>query len=356
MNARARWSRAVLLALSSAVGASCINFTTQRWPKPMSGPVRNLPPGDQASHPVGPEEATVLRHADPVSYRPANTLSGIPMAFYDKTKRLNAGGSVVVAPGGLAEVVWPDGSSVSMSGYGIGWITSPSRGEPLFELQEVTRARIQLGKPGAVRLVGGALLRGVSGPYHVERLVQNTLLVHNQSKGALFVEYREAVFELGPGQAVELPLLSQGGAPIDRDGAYRSVAQSVALELRGDLQAFEEENGTTVVRQEHSRVGPGLEGLTAERSIRTQGVTVHIEDGEWVRLNPRLSQPRQRARDASNLEPVATDAPSDAELEPAPAPAPAPGNPAGNPAGSPPSPPSPPPAGSNVPGAVKRAC
>ncbi len=282
--------RAIAALACLCVCASCVNFTTQRWPKPMRAAGRDLPPGDQALHPAGPEEVTLLRHADPVSYRPAETLSGIPMAFYDKTRRLTAGGSVVVAPGGLAEIVWPDGSSISLSSYGIGWVTSPSRGEPLFEFQEVTRARISLRKAGAVRLVGGAILRGASGPYHLERQVDDTLRVHNQSKGLLFVEFREAQFELGPGQALDLPLLGVGGAPVDSEAGFRRASTPIALDLRGDLQVLEDPNGSIVVRSGIAPDEPGLEGLQDEREIRTQGVRIRLEAGEQARLKPFLGR------------------------------------------------------------------
>ena len=302
-------SRACAFALGLLVCSSCVNFTTQRWPKPMRSAGRDLPSGDRALHPLGPEEVTLLRHADPVSYRPADTLSGIPMAFYDKTKRLTAGGSVVVAPGGLAEVVWPDGGSVTLSGYGIGWVTSPSRGEPLFEFQEVTRARVFLRKAGAVRLVGGAILRGASGPYHLERQVDDTLRVHNQSKGTLFVEFREAQFELGPGQALDLPLLGSGGQPVDGDAGFRRASTPIALELRGDLQVLEEGNGVVLVRSDAGAQAPGLEGLMDEREIRTQGIKIRLEAGEQARLKPtfgRSASASQASASVPSLAPLGT--------------------------------------------------
>jgi hypothetical protein len=216
-------SRGALLALGlfATLGATlgslagCVKVTTQRWPGPMDPEVRPLPPGDSKSHLQGPEEVVVLRHADPVRVRPAGTNSGRPLAFYDKLTRLSAGSQVVVAAGGRAEILWPEGSTVMLYDNAVAWIGSPSRGEEILDLSRVERARIMLRPEDRVRLVGGAVLYGEGGPYTLHLLSPGTLAVHNQSKGSTSVAFREEVFLLGPGQRVVLPLLSAGGRPIE---------------------------------------------------------------------------------------------------------------------------------------------
>lgn len=313
--------------LAALCAGGCLNLSTQRWPGPMRAASKSLPAGDAVEHAAGPEEVTLLRHADPVSYRPAGTLSGIPMAFFDKTQRLTAGGAVIVAPGGLAEVVWSDGSSISLSGYGIGWVASPSRGEPLFELQEVTRARIALGKPGQVRLVGGSILRGSSGPYLLERQTQNTLLVHNQSKGNVFLEYRDTSFELGPGQVLELPLLEHGAAPLAVDPQLRKDPRWNDVWFSGGVELSPEGQGA--FRAQLRAPAGALAELQAESELVARGVRLRLEPLASARFAP-LTTSAPDAADGTGPKPRAAppepspQGPAPAPpTQPAPAPAPA---------------------------------
>ena len=111
------WNWALALALSLAPG--CVWWRdAQRWPGPMRATVEPLPPGDLAYHPPGPEEVSLIRHADQVQVRPAGALQGHPLSFYDKKVRLKAGGAAIVAPGGRAEILWPEGSSIVLFGRG----------------------------------------------------------------------------------------------------------------------------------------------------------------------------------------------------------------------------------------------
>lgn len=239
-------ARAALLALGlvaslgAALGAlsGCVKVTTQRWPGPMEPEVRPLPPGDSKSHLPGPEEVVVLRHADPVRVRPPGTNSGRPLAFYDKLTRLSAGGQVVVAAGGRAEILWPQGSTVMLYDNAVAWIGSPSRGEEILDLSRVDRARIMLRPEDRVRLVGGSVLYGEGGPYVLNLLSPGTLAVHNQSKGSASVAFREEVFLLGPGQRVVLPLLSAGGRPIETTaGVQRLQGPGFSVGAVGEVES-----------------------------------------------------------------------------------------------------------------------
>ena len=263
------------LGLAAALPAGCIDMDTQKWPGPMEARVDPLPPGDSQQHPPGPEEVTVLRHADPVQVRPVGAMSGIPLAFFHKKVRLTAGGQVIVSAGGRAEILWPGGSSIVIFGSGVGWIGSPSRGDPMFDFSDVERARLLLREGDQVRLVGGALLTGPSGPYLLERSAAGTLSVHNQSKGRLAVAFRDESFELGPGQQVLLPLLSAGGVPIEPDLALQRISgEGFTVHVNGDFELLPDE---TAVRL-RARAGP------AERVVRGLGVAVRLAPGEEVRF------------------------------------------------------------------------
>jgi hypothetical protein len=212
-----KWLQAALLATLSLGTSACFFPNTQRWPPPMGGDFAKLPKGDGTTRKEGPEEVTVLRHADPVRVRPPGALSGQPLSFYDKRMRMSAGSSVIVSPGGRAEVIWPSSASIVMFGQGVAWIGSTGRGEPMFDFQELDRARLDLREGDRVRLMGGAELSGTSGPYVVERKRDRNLEIVNQSKGELHVAFREELFTLAPGQKVVLPLLTDGGDPIAPD-------------------------------------------------------------------------------------------------------------------------------------------
>jgi len=251
----------------------CLGMRTQLWPEPMVGPAaEQLPPGDSAARQPGPEEVSVMRHADPVRIRPAGALAGYPLSFVEKRARLTAGGSVLVAPGGRAEVLWPSGSSIVMFGLGIGWIGSPSRGEPLFEFQDVDSARLELMPGDSVELLGGSILSGNSGPYMLDRYGDETLRVRNQSKGRLQVAFREEVFDLDPGQSLLLPLISDGGAPRSPDlGLQRVSGPGFAVHVRGPVEVQPDATGVRV---------RALANQPGERYLRGLGVGVRLGEGE----------------------------------------------------------------------------
>lgn len=265
---------AALAALAALVCAACLSDGVQRWPGPMRATANPLPPGDTALHRPGPEEVTVIRHADPVQIRPAGALSGRPMEFFDKRAQLNAGGAVIVAPGGRAEVLWPSGASVVVLGESVAWIGSPSRGEAVLQFDELDRARLDLREGDSVRLLGGALLSGAGGPYVVEHTVDGVVSVHNQGKDAVAIAFREELFQLSPGQAVRIPLLSSGGAPfVDDPSLRRFEGESFGVRVAGEL-ACEEQDGAIAVA--------APEGVAGE--ARALGVRVNLAAGDRVRF------------------------------------------------------------------------
>lgn len=277
-------------ALAVLALQGCLVTRTQLWPAPMGGPDPSLlPPGDAERHRAGPEEVSVLRHSDPVRVRPAGALAGHPLAFFEKRARLTAGGSVIVAPGGRAEVLWPSGSSVVLLGECIGWVGSPSRGEPLFEFQELDSARLDLEPGDRVRLMGGAILSGGAGPYMLDRRDDQIVRVRNQSKERMQVAFREEVFDLDPGQSLVLPLLSSGGAPrIPDSGLQRVAGPGFQVELRGALEAEPSAEGVAV---------RALADEPGERLSRGLGVSVRLAPGEEALFThlgaPPAAQPDQ---------------------------------------------------------------
>jgi len=274
--------------LAAALGltalSGCLWSRTQLWPEPMTGPdPSQLPPGDANLHQPGPEEVSVLRHSDPVRVRPAGALAGYPLAFFEKRARLTAGGSVIVAPGGRAEVLWPSGTSIVLLGESVGWIGSPSRGEPMFEFQQLDSARLDLMPGDRVRLLGGAILSGDSGPYMLDRTADQIVRVRNQSKARMAVAFREELFDLDPGQSLVLPLLSSGGAPRSPDpGLQRVAGPGFQVEVRGALEA------------EPSAAGVAVRALAdepGERLSRGLGVTVRLAPGEQALFTPLGAPP-----------------------------------------------------------------
>ncbi len=249
-----------------------------------------LPPGDTSLHRPGPEQVTVIRHADPVQIRPAGALSGRPMEFFDKTAQVNAGGAVIVAPGGRAEVLWPSGASVVILGEGVAWVGSPSRGEPILQFDELERARLDLREGDSVRLLGGALLSGAGGPYVLEHTADGVVSVHNQSTAGVSLAFREEQFELNPNQTVRIPQLSSGGAPFVDDPALRRVdGEGVTVRLSGPLECRDEGGALEV------SAPSGAEG-----HVRGLGVRVNVSPGARVRFKALPVREPESASDAAS--------------------------------------------------------
>ncbi len=198
------------------------------------------------------------------------------MEFFDKTAPVTAGGAVIVAPGGRAEVLWPSGASVVILGQGVAWIGAPSRGEPTLQFDEIERARLDLRDGDSVRLLGGALLSGAGGPYVLEHTADGVVSVHNQSKSGVNVAFREEQFELNPNQTVRIPLLSSGGAPFVDDPALRRVdGEGVSVRLAGPLEC-RDEGGALEVSASQGAAG----------HVRGLGLRVDLAPGARVRFKP----------------------------------------------------------------------
>lgn len=271
MSALSTRLRLCVLALACAPLPGCLWYSGQTWPGPMEISDGELPPGDSQEHPPGPEEVSVLRHSDPVRVRPAGALTGYPLAFFRKRARLTAGGSLVVAPGGRAEILWPSGSSVLLFGAAVAWIGSPTRGDAIVSFQELVSARFDLMPGDRVELLGGAVLAGDSGPYMVDRHSAEVLRVRNQSDGVVSVAFRDETFDLDPGQSIRLPLLSTGGSPESLDTSFqRFGGPGFNVQWRGPLQV---ESGPGGV------VASALDDPPGERKVRGLGVVVRLDPG-----------------------------------------------------------------------------
>lgn len=264
---------ALFLLLPGCAGYSHWPWSwTQRWPGPMEPLADPLPHGDADLFPPGPEEVRVLRHADPVQVRPAGTASSFPLSFYKKDRRVSSGSGVYCSPGGRAEVLWPGGSSIVLFGQSAGIVGSPSRGEPSFVLRQVDRVQVDLKQEDQVELIGGSHLRAHSGPFILDHARADVLRVKNQSKSAGQIAFRDAVIVLDPGQAIDLPLLSAGGKPVQGDAGLVPVkGPGFTVEYSGDVDVTPSEGAMSLrARGEHE--------------IRAMGVRVRLESGEEARF------------------------------------------------------------------------
>ncbi|MCB9916175.1 MAG: hypothetical protein H6828_13690 [Planctomycetes bacterium] len=257
-----------LLAAGCAGRSRWPDFSTQQYPRPMRNAVSPLPPGAEVNHPPGPEEVVIGRLADPVQLQPAGESAAFPLRFFDKRRRANAGAWVYSAAGGRAEILWPSGTTVVLFDHCTAIVGSPSRGEPELYLLDVQRALLNLTEGDQVELTGGARLAADSGPWLVERRLFDILRVKNQSKETGEVSYRDEVFQLLPGETVDLPLLSAGGRPIpERPGADHVPGPGFEVEVYGDVDSTLVENG---VRLE----------VGGEHEISALGVRLHLQEGE----------------------------------------------------------------------------
>ena len=240
--------RILLGTLLTALLTGC-TISTQRHPGPMASAVPDLPPGTTDLYPAGPEEVIITRLADPVFVRRPGESSSFPLYYYRKQERMNAGSWVFAGAGGRVEVLYPGGTSVTLIGRGAGIIGSESRGEPLFFLRQCDRAVLHLSDQEQVRLLGGAVLTGDSGPIGLANLRGEILRVTNRSLATCWVAYREEVFQLDPAEVVELPLLDAGTGPLEEPTDFRSLRVGTAgprLQVRGDVEVTQDGDSARV--------------------------------------------------------------------------------------------------------------
>jgi hypothetical protein len=280
--------RALVAVLLCALLPSCAGWTrwpwgtTQRWPEAMQNSTDPLPPGVSYLLEEGPEEALVVRHADPVKVRPTGFTAGYPLTFYDKSVRVHAGSAIRSAAGGRIEVVWPNGNSLLLFDEGGGVIGSPSKGQASFILLDVEGARIQFKTADQVELPTGIRLSAASGPFTVDRISHDVLRLSNDSKGPGEILFRDAVITLDVGQVVDLPLLSAGGKPEPGDEALqRAEGPGYALSWSGSVDMQRE---TDSVR---------LRAL-GTNEVRANGVRVRMAQDEAVRFDGLGKMPAER--------------------------------------------------------------
>jgi len=263
-----------ILLLASCCLASC---RSQVLPGPMDSLYDPMPAGESSFYPEGPEEVIVIRHADPCRVRPAGISSSYPLSFYNKSTRLHSGSSIYSASGGRIEVLWPNSTSIVLSGEGSGVIGATSRGEPTFIIRAVERAVITLREGEEVELLGGSVLTASSGPLVLEHGAREVLRVRNQSKESAQIAFRSETVLLEPGEVVDLPLLSAGAAPSVEVVEMESLkGVGFRAQLRGACEV-EERDGTLSI---HSQESSELHAL---------GVRIHLEAGESVTLDGLLS-------------------------------------------------------------------
>jgi len=270
-------SQHITLGLLLPLLAACVvdsrwpRIETQQWPAPMqtvSGGLETVAlHGINTSEP-GSETVTVLRYGDPVQVRPAGGTAAYPLAFHDKTVQLKAGSWVLCNPGGKVEILWYGGTSVIFSGRTTGLVGSPSRGEPTFAFVELDNALLNLKQGDQVRILGGAMVSADVGPLAVERLDSGVLRVENQSKGEARVLFRDADFELSPGQEIHLPLLSEG---------VRQPGSSNDQRLYGKEGLLVEVEGAAEVRPHPEGVMVSANGA---HEIRAMGLRLQLDAGE----------------------------------------------------------------------------
>jgi hypothetical protein len=246
---------------------------TQRYPAPMLPEVEPLPPGTTDLYPAGPEEAIVTRMADPVFARRPGEASSFPLYYYRKQVRLNAGSWVFCGAGGRVEILYPEGTSITLFGRGAGVIGSESRGEPLFFLRECDRVVLTLAKGQQVRMLGGAVLTAEGGPIALEHMSDNVMRVTNRSLAAARVAYRDQVFLLDPAEVVHLPVLDSGTGPMEQALDFRTVqVAGQPVQLRGAVELIEDPRGTRLK-------------ATGEHEVLALGLRLRLDPGDEVLLS-----------------------------------------------------------------------
>jgi hypothetical protein len=245
-------------------------FDSQRWPGPMEAVAHPLPPGDATRYPSGPEEVRILRHADPVHVRMADSAGSIPLSFRRKEVRVSAGSGVACSDGGRAEVLWGNGTSMILSGRSDGIVGSPSRGEPSFILRDIEQVRFEPTAEDLYQLMGGAMLRVRDGPVRVTRVRPDVIRVSNEAKHATQITFQDETIVLDPGHAVDLPVLSAGAGP--------AKSETKLLWMQGP--------GFPAAREESAELSADGRTLVARGTgdVRALGVQVRLDAGTEARF------------------------------------------------------------------------
>jgi hypothetical protein len=285
--ARRSTSNGLLLGALLLVGCYA---QTQRFPAPMVGGPRPLPPGVAETYAAGPEEVTVVRHGDPIHLRRPGEGASFPLHFYRKQARVNAGSWVLSAAGGMAELLFARDTRIVVRGESVVVIGSPSRGEPVVYMLESERVELTLSEGDYVELLGGSRLTAAGGPFVVEHGVDEVLVVRNRSTGTGTIAYREALIELAPGEVVHLPLLESSGRPRQVDPAFQALSAGGGELLA--LGAVELVGGA-----------PGRLRASGEHELRGHGLVLRLDPGDEVVFDDLGRNSRGAAPPAPETEP-----------------------------------------------------
>ncbi|MEZ6013724.1 MAG: hypothetical protein R3F49_01305 [Planctomycetota bacterium] len=243
---------------------------TQRFPGALDPTVDPLGPGSSTLYEAGPEEALIVRHADTVMVRPAGGTATRMLEFHDKRTRLSSGSWIFTGPTGKVEVLLPGGARLELTGTAACVIGSESRRDPIFRLRQLSRATITCEESAQFELPGGARLACDTGPFVLEQVGERVLRLRNRSIGLGRVAYRDELFDLAPGEVVDLALPPSGTAPFARDPGFRTLTtDSAPLEIRGELEVLEEEAGARL-----RAVGPN--------EIVGYGLVLRLDEGDEV--------------------------------------------------------------------------
>jgi len=267
------------VVLSGWLGA-CISSYPQRVPGPLflspedasSAAAADVAPG------FGQHAVTVQRDSDPVWVRRPGERDDYGLPFYRKRERVPVGTLVRTGAGGRAELLWaPDATSLALFDEGRVTLGDPARDEPVLRLHSVTRALLVLTPEDRVELVGGAQLEGDSlsttGPILLESVPGSILRVTNQSKLLGRIRYRTENLELGPGESIDLPILTSGAQPREEETeAQASTGLGLPISLRGRVER-REENG----RLSLTALEPAL--------VTALGIEVRLAEQETLRLS-----------------------------------------------------------------------
>lgn len=265
----------VLPCATAALLAACVG-PTQRVPGAMRLETADELPAPDPSPGTGPV-TTVTRHADPVEIRRPGALDAFPMRFWDKMQRVAAGTEIRTRAGGRAELTWPgDATTVVLSDGGSLVLGDPALGEPLVRLLEVTHARLSLTPEDRIGLPGGAELRGddevAAGPFVLRRTAVELVRLTNQSGRTGLLRFRDVALELGPGEAVDLPLVASS-APA------RSEREPLALE-RGGLRLAVSGSVESLAGERTAQVRASEDAL-----LEALGVRIELEAGDVATLS-----------------------------------------------------------------------
>jgi hypothetical protein len=270
------WAAEILVAGLLAAGlAGC--GSTQRFPRPMPGP-DDLAPGVSDLFPEGPEQALVLRHGDSVHVKHAGQDAVFQLRHFDKQVRIRAGAAVLSDASGRAEIVFPRDSRATLFGMNVVVLGSPSRGEPLLYIVETDTVEVTLGVGEYVVLPGGCQLSGPGGPFVIEQHRDEILILRNRAPEIATVKYRDAMFELNPGEVVHLPRLEVGTAPMAYDADARPLPVGVAeATLWGELEVVRSDERMLVVEA-------GVDPQARPHEIRAFGLLIRLDANQRVAL------------------------------------------------------------------------